>query len=591
MLRLSLLLPFLLLASCRHETTSSPLTITDLRPERIQTHFRDIQFAPGSDHAWAVGFEGTILHSTNAGQDFESQSSGTHNRLYDIHAVSEMLAFTCGANGTILVTENGGTQWKMIPPPTLLRLVGICFLNRMSGWVCGDNGLILRTTNGGTSWTKLSVGTTSGLRTIHFHDPFTGFVVGYSGAMYRTSDGGDSWIQLSLPAGANIYGSAFNSDARFIIVCGSFGLVFTSSDNGDTWQRCPMVTTNFLRAVAASDPDTYFLAGYGVILRYNRQNGLLEKILHAPGMALHAIAFGANNSALSAGQLGSLYLSTDSGISWTLRPEFLSPDLFDLATDGNGSIVAVGAEGHVFRMTSPLATPEHLWLGTNSTQKAITWICESRFVSAGSDGSVALTSDSGATWHLSRITDRNLNDIAFPTIESGFIVGDCGYIAQSTDQGITWTETRSGSLDSLHGIAFANTMDGILVGSNGCIRGSENGGTTWYGMYTGVSSDFTLCTFTSNHHSFAAGNRGIILESFSGGSNSSWNRIPCPSEITAISDDGQLTFHADLSIRKQSSGERIGTTNDCVTKAIRVDAGTYLCCGHFGYLARIRFPI
>ncbi len=586
-----LMIAALFLTGCHSEVDSPAVSLRDLRPERFCTHFRDVQFASGTELAWMAGFEGLIVHSSDGGRSFRIQDSGTIHRLYDIQPLNTRLVYACGAGGTILRTEDGGVRWEALPSPTTRRLVSVCFIDHRNGWVCGDDGLVFRTTNDGAEWKQLPIDTTAGLRVIHFNDASTGFVVGYSGAMFRTTDGGDSWRRLRIPDGANIYGACFDKDSGFVIVCGAFGLVLTSSDLGDTWTTLPVVTTSFLRAIAQRDADTYMLAGYGVILRFSRSDNTLTKVCNTPGMALHAIAFGSGQSAIAAGQTASVYISTDAGDSWTMKPEHLAPDLFDIARNPDGTVIAVGSEGNTFVRSPESGEWTHHWIGSTNHLKAIDHVESNRFCASGTNGIMACTADAGITWTLQRLIDRNLNDITFPAPDLGYTVGDSGFCARSTDQGVHWVECASRSIDNLTGIAFADASHGIMAGSNGCLRETEDAGGLWTGAYTGVTGDFLFCVLTQDGHAIAGGTHGIALESRSFGLNSSWSRLPVDTDLTAVSDDNLLLFLSDRSIVRCSDLRRLGGTDEVIRGAIRIEDGVYLCCGRFGYLAEIRAAI
>ncbi|MCB0258441.1 MAG: glycosyl hydrolase, partial [Calditrichaeota bacterium] len=55
----------------------------------------DIVFADGVN-GWAVGQNGTILHSGDGGESWSSQASGTSSRLYGIHFLSAETGFAVG---------------------------------------------------------------------------------------------------------------------------------------------------------------------------------------------------------------------------------------------------------------------------------------------------------------------------------------------------------------------------------------------------------------------------------------------------------------------------------------------------------------
>ncbi len=65
---------------------------------------------PLPSSGFAVGFLGTILHSSDLGQTWAAQSSGTSAELQDVHFAGNGLdGIAVGAGGTVLQTSNGGS--------------------------------------------------------------------------------------------------------------------------------------------------------------------------------------------------------------------------------------------------------------------------------------------------------------------------------------------------------------------------------------------------------------------------------------------------------------------------------------------------
>jgi photosystem II stability/assembly factor-like uncharacterized protein len=66
---------------------------------------------PKPESGFAVGFVGTIMHSTDQGLTWSTQTSGTFFDLLDVHFQTNALTgLAVGASGTILRTTNGGAE-------------------------------------------------------------------------------------------------------------------------------------------------------------------------------------------------------------------------------------------------------------------------------------------------------------------------------------------------------------------------------------------------------------------------------------------------------------------------------------------------
>ena len=66
-----------------------------------------------------------------------------------------------GYDGTILRTTNGGTNWTTQTSGTTKELNGVFFTDTNNGTVVGEFGTILRTTDAGTTWTIEETSTTN----------------------------------------------------------------------------------------------------------------------------------------------------------------------------------------------------------------------------------------------------------------------------------------------------------------------------------------------------------------------------------------------------------------------------------------------
>src|SRR6266576_192281 len=64
-----------------------------------------------------------------------------------------------GGYGTIVRTTDGGNHWATQPSGTTLQFRGVSFIDANNGTAVDEGGTILRTTDGGNSWAPQSSGT------------------------------------------------------------------------------------------------------------------------------------------------------------------------------------------------------------------------------------------------------------------------------------------------------------------------------------------------------------------------------------------------------------------------------------------------
>lgn len=107
---------------------------------------------PNKSDIWVCGLGGSIIHSPNAGTDWQSQTSTALNPLLDIYFRDSLHGWTVGVGGKIIRTEDGGKSWINVDGATTEVLRSVHFSNSLLGFVAGDNGTLLLSENGGTSW-------------------------------------------------------------------------------------------------------------------------------------------------------------------------------------------------------------------------------------------------------------------------------------------------------------------------------------------------------------------------------------------------------------------------------------------------------
>ncbi|EFK96780.1 hypothetical protein LDC_1194 [sediment metagenome] len=228
----------------------------------------DVQFTDANT-GWVVGDYGTILHTTDGGVTWFSQTSGTTYCLFHLHFADTNIGWAVGGTGfvgkTILYTTDGGTMWlSQINDTTHPRqqFTSVYFINDSKGWVVGGNGTILHTTDSGRTWTSLISGTTFYLCDVYFTDESTGWVVGDNGTILHTLDGGTTWLPQTSGTMNRLSGIYF-SDADIGWAVGDH--ILHTSDGGKTWLN-QFSGAWWLSDVHFTDANTGWSVGHAVIL-------------------------------------------------------------------------------------------------------------------------------------------------------------------------------------------------------------------------------------------------------------------------------------------------------------------------------------
>ena len=194
---------------------------------------------------WAVGADGTILRTTDGGENWVSQTSGTTEWLSTVHFLNANTGISVGMGGTILKTTNGGETWTPQTSGTTASLQDVCFVNTNTGIVVGEfydhnigstTGVILKTTNSGETWKQQSID--RALFAVQLIDLNIGMAFGDGGTILRTTNGGEIWNYQTSGTDYRLNGVSFTDPNNGTTVG------FTPSDRIDWDHGTILRTTN-----------------------------------------------------------------------------------------------------------------------------------------------------------------------------------------------------------------------------------------------------------------------------------------------------------------------------------------------------------
>ena len=277
------------------------------------------------------------------------QQSGTDEFLYSVYFTDEFNGTVVGTGGTILRTTDGGNNWVSQLSGTSKVLLDVYFIDAGNGFVVGDYGLILRTINGGNNWVHLTSGTNYTLYAVSFSDVNTGTAVGSEGVILRTTDGGQQWRFQVSNTYYPLYDVSFKDALHGVIVGGSLTILRTT-DGGETWIDESLRAPHELLAVSFSDVNKGTAVGYySVILKTTDggQNWVYQT--NETGLWWYGVSFTDENTGTAVSDFGTIIRTTDGGQNWIQQQSGTYAMLEDVCfTDANHG-TAVGDSGIILR--------------------------------------------------------------------------------------------------------------------------------------------------------------------------------------------------------------------------------------------------
>ena len=211
-------------------------------------------YFPNESEGWAVGHDAVVLHSVDAGENWERQHYDPDlESLLDVWFADEKRGVAIGAYGLFMKTSDGGTSWQrgMISENDFHHnAIAESPDGRL--YIAGEFGSIFRSSDAGRTWTEIDSpyeGSFFGILAL----PDRILVYGLRGRVYRSTDGGETWSGIETGTENSLMGGAVLADGG-LVLAGLAGTVLLSSDKGASFERIERRDRNPVSA-AVSLPD------------------------------------------------------------------------------------------------------------------------------------------------------------------------------------------------------------------------------------------------------------------------------------------------------------------------------------------------
>ncbi|GHV25501.1 hypothetical protein FACS1894176_04110 [Bacteroidia bacterium] len=119
--------------------------------------------------------------------------------------------------------------------------------------------------------------------------------------------------------------------------------------------------------------------------------------------------------------------------------------------------------------------------------------------------------------YVNTLTNEWLRKICTQGLDTVYIVGENGLIAQSTDRGNTWNKQHFSTDVALNDIIFTDHYTGFAVGEQGTILKTTNAGETWAQLTTGTTTQINAIAATGLDNIWVVGDNSLILHSTDSG--------------------------------------------------------------------------
>ena len=578
-------------------------------------HLWSISFV-NDNTGWIVGSKGFIKKTTNAGNDWVQQNSGTSLTLRSVQFINSNVGWICGDEGLIIKTTDGGQNWFDQSSGTTVLLTNLKFCNEFIGYVIGYNETILKTTDGGLTWVTQNYDSNFDLFSIDFVSPLLGFAVGGrdSTIFLKTTDGGLNWIRET---------TSLNNEAIRILNCVKFinldvgfigtgsgdaatsgSYIYKTTDGGETWIQSLLSIPNENTVLKKKNKDNniidmrrgvhsiyfkdlnigYAVGGTGdgwgrnifrttdggdtwqIKYNYQEQTGLLSVSMNSFGQGW-AVGF-----------FGVVYKTDNDGFSWSQvlsgNVDIYAGDRIEIVFMINDSVGWAGGTrqgSQIYPIILKTTNGGKIWeTNFESTNSLFHNISDIFFLNEnigwaatggiyGSDG-LYKTINAGENWFSINATLNKIEKIFFITQNIGWGTKSSGSnsgIYKSIDSGINWIQKSSAGSNSVY---FSDINNGWAVGAGGHILKSTDLGESWNYKTSGTTANLSSVNFYNNAVGMCVGGSGTILLSTDGGENWIAKNCGSTSELTSVKLTNPTTAWITGSDGKIFSSTDLGNT-------------------------------
>lgn len=460
---------------------------------------------------------------------------------------------TC--NSAIIHTNGYSWECQFYDPD--LSLVSIQFSDIYNGWVAGsirindlkEEGIILHTKDGGKHWNEQHQFAWK-IYTLRFITEHDGWAVGsvrnddnsYNSVILSTNDSGEHWsVQYE---GIN---ESLDSKISFIDLSNGWVLGSTkesnetkmfllhTTDGGKNWAHI-FLENEFIRtihfvnvkegwAVGTSSGEEKNTQQWTIFhtqdggQTWAKQNIGIGRVSRKP-----LIYFVSENEGWIA-VCSTILHTNDGGVTWSVQ-EY--------------KLVIKDQEVDLYPFSMFFLDDQHGWI---------------------MGGGILETTNGGITW--TQKTSKpfgswNMNDIIFVSSNSGWAVGENGFIFHTVDEGQAWRMQDSKVSVNLSAIYFVSTQEGWIVGAGGTVLHTTDGGSSWEKQESGTQYDLCDVQFVNSQEGWIVGGNhtelvfgGVVLHTIDDGKH--W-------ETVKNIPRGDSCWHSNVQFIDSQTGWIIGIT-------------------------------
>ena len=216
-------------------------------------------------NGWAVGHGGVILHSSDAGANWQKQFDGNQANKSIVSQTEETIVNLQNRLSSASEESMDDLELQLEQAQYMLDdanqdaevgaskpFLDVLFSNKNEGFAVGAYGFIFKTEDGGKQWKnyvqRIPNPDRFHLNTITELAGGTLLIGGEAGVMFKSEDRGETWAAVDSPYDGSFFGVLGTGEPDVAIAFGLRGHLFRSEDAGQTWTAVESTTESTLMA-------------------------------------------------------------------------------------------------------------------------------------------------------------------------------------------------------------------------------------------------------------------------------------------------------------------------------------------------------
>ena len=433
----------------------------------------------------------------------------TQNGSNKLFFLDENIGWTVGYQGVVMKTSNAGENWVVQTFPNTTFLKDIYFTDPNNGWIVGQGGATYKTSNGGNTWTQMGSAGSQDLNSVRFIDINIGFT-GSNSNFYKTNDGGITWtVDASFNAAISFSNAqsieVFNANQ---LVVTSYGDIIKSPNGGQTWERFS-VNSSVFKSSFVNFNKGWIIKNYESIYKYEVGSvPCSSDVIEVVPNTTKPIISTTNSQVVCEGSSISLTATNcNANIRWSTGE---TGQTINVIPNRSQNYFAICENEAGCRMidskglavsSKPVLIPEIVapcqtlqlkaentppnmpleWQQNNTFFNPVvqTINYNTNYINSTELGEYKVKQVQPALWipFSNKINQGSITDIAMVSIDTLIAVTYAGEILKSVDGGENWVHKNSKTYEALSDVFVVNSQV-ILIGGKVLLK-STDGGESW----------------------------------------------------------------------------------------------------------------